>query len=122
MQIGGALLEFAICLPSFWSISGRVYRESSNYNAGGTKDNHLRDSLRSRVTWIISVYLLVYTGIEVALGGWIVTFMRRERAGKAFESGTVAMGFWIGIALGRFVLGFLTPRLGEKTSALVSDM
>lgn len=121
LKIGGASLELAICLPSFWSIPGHVYRASSHYNADGTNDHYLRDSLRNRVTWVISIYLLFYTGIEVALGGWTVTFMRKERSGRPFESGTVAMGFWIGITLGRFALGFLTPRLGEKIAALVSN-
>ena len=113
------MLEFAIALPSFWHLSGHVYREADPC-IGAVKENYLKESLRSRVTWITSIYLLLYTGIEVGLGGWIVTFMRRERSGKPFESGIVAMGFWIGITLGRFALGFLTPRLGEKVAAVVS--
>lgn len=67
-----------------------------------------------------SLFLLGYVGAEVALGGWIVTFMRRERAGGEFESGMVATGFWTGITVGRFVLGFLTPKLGEKFAVVVS--
>lgn len=46
--------------------------------------------------------------------------MRRERAGGDFESGMVATGFWTGITVGRLVLGFVTPRLGEKFAVLVS--
>jgi fucose permease len=45
--------------------------------------------------------------------------MRRERAGGEFESGIVATGFWTGIAAGRLVLSFLTPKLGEKLAVLV---
>ncbi|KAJ9636325.1 hypothetical protein H2199_008000 [Coniosporium tulheliwenetii] len=67
-----------------------------------------------RVTWVTALFLLGYVGAEVALGGWIVTFMIRERSGEAFASGMVATGFWTGITVGRFVLGFVTPRLGEK--------
>ena len=55
----------------------------------------------------------------IAIGGWIVTFMRRERSGGEFESGVVATGFWTGIAVGRLVLGFATPRIGEKLAVLV---
>lgn len=45
--------------------------------------------------------------------------MRRERAGGEFESGVVATGFWTGIAAGRLVLSFITPKLGEKLAVLV---
>ena len=59
-------------------------------------------------------------GIEVALGGWIVTFMIRVRQSDAFSSGMTATGFWLGITVGRVVLGFVTPRIGEKTAISVS--
>lgn len=102
-------------------MSGRIYRES-NPRTAANKDSRLKESLKSRVTWVVSFFLLCYVGAEVALGGWIVTFMRRERAGQPFESGMVATGFWTGIASGRFVLGFLTPKLGEKFAVVVSRL
>jgi fucose permease len=34
--------------------------------------------------------------------------------GSAFASGMTETGFWLGITIGRFVLGFVSPRLGEK--------
>lgn len=45
--------------------------------------------------------------------------MRRERAGGEFASGMVATGFWAGITVGRLVLDFVTPKLGEKFAVLV---
>jgi fucose permease len=44
-------------------------------------DSRLKEALKSRVTWLASVFLLGYIGGEVAIGGWIVTFKRRKRAG-----------------------------------------
>ena len=73
----------------------------------------------ARVTWLCAFFLLGYVGIEVALGGWIVTFMMRVRHGEAFASGMTATGFWMGITVGRLVLGFVTPRLGEKLAIAV---
>lgn len=99
-------------------MSGRIYRDSRP-RSEAVKESRLKESLNSRVTWVVSFFLLCYVGVEVALGGWIVTFMRQERAGQPFESGMVATGFWTGIASGRFVLGFLTPKLGEKFAVLV---
>lgn len=75
-----------------------------------------------RVTWICSFFLLGYVGVEVALGGWIVTFMRRIRHGAAFASGMTATGFWLGLTCGRVSLGFVTPRIGEKLSIVVCSI
>jgi len=118
IQLGAATIELATSLWAFWPVSGRAYRESRPRTAA-VKDSRLREALKSRVTWVASLFLLCYVGAEVALGGWIVTFMRRERQGQPFESGMVATGFWTGITTGRFVLGFLTPRLGEKFAVAV---
>lgn len=68
------------------------------------------------ITWICAIFLLGYVGVEVSLGGWLVTFMLRVRDGDAFGSGLVAMGFWLGITVGRVVLGFITGKIGEKTA------
>lgn len=100
-------------------MSGQKYREANPRTKAGS-ESRLKEALKSRVTWVSSIFLLGYVGAEVALGGWIVTFMRRERGGGNFESGMVATGFWTGITVGRLVLGFITPRLGEKFAVLVS--
>jgi fucose permease len=73
----------------------------------------------ARTVWIGTVFLFLYLGVEVALGGWIVTFMNTQRAGSPFASGMAAVGFWLGLTVGRVILGFVTPRIGEKTAVLV---
>jgi fucose permease len=74
----------------------------------------------ARITWLCAAFLLCYVGSEVALGGWIVQFMIKVRNGNEFASGMVSVGFWLGITLGRIVLGFITPRIGEKLAVSVS--
>ncbi|CAG5153283.1 uncharacterized protein ALTATR162_LOCUS3111 [Alternaria atra] len=118
IMLGGAAIELATSLWAFRSRSGQVYREQNpRTNAGG--EGRLKQALKSRVTWVASIFLFSYVGAGGALGGWIVTFMRRERAGGEFESGIVATGFWTGIAAGRLVLSFFTPKLGVKLAVLV---
>jgi fucose permease len=73
----------------------------------------------ARVTWLCALFLLGYVGIEVALGGWIVVFMINVRHGERFASGMAATGFWLGITVGRVVLGFVTPKIGEKRAIAV---
>lgn len=45
--------------------------------------------------------------------------MLRERQGGAFASGMAATGFWLGLTVGRLVLGFVTPRIGERWAIAV---
>ncbi|KAH9807828.1 bypass of stop codon protein 6-like [Teratosphaeria destructans] len=120
--IGGATIELITSVHAFWRATGAVYREAHprTSNAGGSR---LREATSkqpaARVTWLSAFFLLGYVGIEVALGGWIVTFMIRVRHGGAFGSGMVATGFWLGITFGRLVLGFVTPRIGEKLAIAI---
>ncbi|KIW97826.1 uncharacterized protein Z519_01410 [Cladophialophora bantiana CBS 173.52] len=69
------------------------------------------EAVKQKVTLLASVFLLVYVGVEVSVGGWIVTFMLRVRKGSPFASGLTSMGFWLGITVGRFILGFVTARV-----------
>lgn len=66
------------------------------------------------ITWICALFLLCYVGVEVSLGGWLVTFMLKVRHGEDFVSGMVVTGFWLGLTFGRVILGFVTGKIGEK--------
>ncbi|KAK5093982.1 hypothetical protein LTS08_008766 [Lithohypha guttulata] len=67
-------------------------------------------AVNNRVTILAAIFLLFYVGAEVSIGGWIVMFMLRVRQGTEFASGIVATGFWLGLTVGGFVLGFVTAR------------
>ncbi|OQE28360.1 hypothetical protein PENSTE_c003G06133 [Penicillium steckii] len=118
VMIGAAFVELAFCGACFWKSTGAVFRAMSASTGDANKKGGLKSALftnpSARVTWLCSLFLLGYVGVEVALGGWIVTFMIRVRNGPAFASGMTATGFWLGITVGRFLLGFVTPRVGEK--------
>ncbi|KAH6648155.1 major facilitator superfamily domain-containing protein [Truncatella angustata] len=117
VMIGLAGLELLTSIAAFWSSNAAAYRASMSHSSESHKGS-LRDALTkrpaARVTWLCAIFLLGYVGIEVALGGWIVVFMIQVRNGEEFASGMTATGFWLGIAVGRLILGFVTPRIGEK--------
>ena len=121
-QIGFAAIEVAISTHAFWAATGKVFRDAHprTSDAGGSrlKEAVLR-APAARVTWLAALFLLGYVGVEVGLGGWIVVFMIRVRHGERFASGMTATGFWLGLTVGRFVLGFVTPRIGEKLAIAV---
>jgi fucose permease len=94
--------------------TGAQYRATNPQNISAAGYSRTKEALYNPITWICALFLFCYVGVEVSLGGWLVTFMLKERHGGDFESGMVVMGFWLGITLGRVVLGFVTARAGEK--------
>lgn len=118
-----AVIELITGVSAFYKATGAVFR-ANNPRTTDTKDNRMKEALvrlpNARVTWICALFLLGYVGVEVALGGWIVKFMLEVRDGAQFASGMTATGFWMGITVGRIVLGFVTPKLGEKLAIAVS--
>lgn len=76
--------------------------------------------LRQKVVLLCSGYLLSYVGSEVALGGWLTTFMIDVRHSSAFAAGATTSGLWAGITLGRMALGFVTGRFFRSTKQAVA--
>ncbi|KIW29516.1 uncharacterized protein PV07_05329 [Cladophialophora immunda] len=110
---GASALEFVGLSMMFWHKTGEVYRieHPRDTEASGGRT---REALKSKITWICSAFFFTYMGIEVGLGGWIVTFMLRVRSASPSASGYSGTGFWAGMALGRASLGFVTERFGER--------
>ncbi|KAF4995412.1 hypothetical protein FGRMN_5196 [Fusarium graminum] len=113
LMIGMAVVEWVGLTIAFWHKTGAVYRvehaNTSDENGAGT-----REALKSKVTWLCALFFFAYMGVEVGLGGWVVTFMLRVRKASAYASGASGTGFWAGMALGRATLGFVTERFGER--------
>ncbi|KAH8666858.1 major facilitator superfamily domain-containing protein [Xylariales sp. PMI_506] len=135
--LGMAAIELVACTAGFWTATGAEYRASiaaqqqqHQRGSGGDEGgggSGTRAKLKlvltkrpyARVTWLCALFLIGYVGAEVSLGGWIVTFMMDVRHGGAFASGIVQTGFWLGIAVGRVVLGFVTPRIGVRLAIAI---
>lgn len=118
IMLGLAVAELILGTIAFWSATGKVYRDV-NPITNDRKGGKLRQAVSSKITWILSAFLLTYVGIEVAVGGWVVTYMIQIRHAAPFAAGMSATGFWLGMTVGRVVLGFITPRIGEKWAILL---
>ncbi|KAJ6086716.1 hypothetical protein N7467_005630 [Penicillium canescens] len=124
IMIGVAAIELVVCVACFWDSTGASFRLSKKQHP---EDDFEKGGLRkilfkmpaARVSWICSIFLLGYVGIEVALGGWVVTFMKEVRHAAPFSSSMTSTGFWLGITIGRIILGFVTPLIGEKIAITV---
>ncbi|KAF6832240.1 MFS transporter [Colletotrichum musicola] len=119
--LGMAVIELVWCTSAFWKHTGAAYRETIEHsiqNAAGMRVALFKRPY-ARVTWLCALFLLAYVGTEVSLGGWIVQFMIQVRKANNFDSGMTSVGFWLGITVGRAVLGFVTPKLGVKLAVAV---
>ncbi|KAL4872522.1 major facilitator superfamily domain-containing protein [Aspergillus spectabilis] len=120
-MIGISVISAILCPLTFWRFTGAAFRKSQQGN--NNTQGGLRDALFSRraarVSWLCALLLLLYVGVEVTVGGWIVTLMLEVRHAAAFPSGMTATGFWLGITVGRMILGFVTARIGEKLATSI---
>lgn len=116
--VGIAGLEGLLSVAAFWGATGRVHRATYQRDSttGAATRTTTREALREPVTWLLAIFLLMYVGAEVSLGGWITTFMLDVRHADSFPAGMAVTGFWLGLTVGRLVLGFLTGRIGEKVA------
>ncbi|KAL2185323.1 MFS general substrate transporter [Thermothelomyces heterothallicus CBS 203.75] len=132
VMIGLDGLLLFLMVPAFWRATAEVHRAALRAGDAGDdggdggdggggegeegKRTTTRAVLRSPVVWLVAVFLLGYVGAEVSLGGWITTFMLRVRHAEPFLAGLTSTFFWLGLTVGRVVLGFVTGKIGEKVA------
>ncbi|CEL51696.1 Bypass of stop codon protein 6 OS=Saccharomyces cerevisiae (strain ATCC 204508 / S288c) GN=BSC6 PE=1 SV=1 [Rhizoctonia solani AG-1 IB] len=93
--------------------TSRSLRRRSRSRSAGER-SAMRMTLASPVVWVFAIFLCTYTGSETTTGGWIVSFLLKERNADPDTVGYVASGFWGGLAVGRLLLGQMSPYIGLK--------
>lgn len=71
-------------------------------------------TLRLRVVGLAAGFLLVYVGAEVSLGQWSYSLLTEERGEATLSAGWMVSGYWMGLTVGRVVLGRVAARLGNR--------
>nr|GAT57351.1 predicted protein [Mycena chlorophos] len=79
---------------------GQVSLEPQSGTSDGKKQSRFKQMLRLKSVHLLAIFLFVYVGTEVTIGGWIVSYMESVRHGGA-SSGYISAGFWGGLMLGR---------------------
>ncbi|MEO8287545.1 MAG: MFS transporter [Chloroflexota bacterium] len=88
--------------------------EHHENSSEGKQGNVLAAALKLRVVWVAALFLLAYVGIEVSLGSWTFSFLTEERDQTVQLSGFAVSGYWLGLTVGRLVLGRVAARLGNR--------
>ncbi|EMD35606.1 hypothetical protein CERSUDRAFT_85549 [Gelatoporia subvermispora B] len=89
---------------------GQPPSEKSNST---NEDNKYKQIFRMRAVHYLAFFILIYVGVEVTIGGWIVTFVIDVRHGGP-SSGYISAGFFGGLTLGRVGLLWLNKMIGER--------
>ncbi|KAG8931616.1 hypothetical protein FRC02_002438 [Tulasnella sp. 418] len=76
-------------------------------------ENKYKRIMSQKLVHYLGAFSLVYVGVEVTIGGWIVTFIMNVRKGGA-SSGYVSSGFFGGLTLGRVALLWVNKTVGER--------
>ncbi|KAJ8078953.1 hypothetical protein PM082_013237 [Marasmius tenuissimus] len=95
------------CLAQIGQTAGEKDQES--------KHGTFRQILGQRSVHLMAFYILVYVGVEFTIGGWIVTFVIRERNGGP-DAGYISSGFFGGLMVGRVALLWINSLLGERNA------
>jgi len=81
-------------------------------------ENKFSQLMKNKTVHLFAFFLMVNTGIEITIGGWIVTFLVLVRGGGP-SSGYVETGFFGGITLGRVVLVRVTKKIGPVNAIYI---
>ena len=81
-----SLTRILIQLPECLTLIGQAPPEKS-----ASAESNFRQIFRLKNLHLLAVFALVYVGVEVTIGGWIVTYVIDERGGGS-SSGTFRLG------------------------------
>ncbi|ESK84146.1 mfs transporter [Moniliophthora roreri MCA 2997] len=92
-----------------------IGQSSDEQNAGRTDNSNLyRQIFNNKALHFMAIFALIYIGVEVTVGGWIVTFIIEERDG-GHSAGYISSGFFGGLTIGRLALWWINKKVGEYT-------
>lgn len=60
---------------------------------------------------LYAMFLFAYIGAEIATGVWFYTYLLETKSADPIAMSYVAATFWVGLTVGRLVLGFVTKRI-----------
>ncbi|KAA1477464.1 MFS general substrate transporter [Dentipellis sp. KUC8613] len=95
--------------------AGDALVQSREEQLSSTHGNTYNQIFRQRAVHLIALFILAYCGVEVAIGGWTVTYIIDVRGGGP-SAGYISSGFFGGLAVGRVALLWLNKKLGHRVA------
>ncbi|KAG0699326.1 MFS general substrate transporter [Suillus ampliporus] len=80
---------------------------------GTSESSQFSQIFRLKEVHLLAFFILVYVGVEVTVGGWMVTYIIDVRGGGP-SSGYISSGFFGGLMIGRVGLLWVNKKVGER--------
>ncbi|KAI9438606.1 MFS general substrate transporter [Lactarius indigo] len=84
----------------------------------GADGSKYKEMFKLKALHLLALFILVYVGVEVTIGGWIVTYVIQVRHGGP-SSGYISTGFFGGLTVGRVALLWVNKKIGERMAIFV---
>lgn len=81
---------------------------------------HFRRALQTPLVFLFGAFLLVYVGIEASLSNWAYSVQVMARSTPPLVAGYSVSAYWLGLTLGRFMLGYFLRSLGAIRTITLS--
>jgi len=112
VELGLAALNFGLMPWTFWHyeieaeslLPPQRDQQAQTESGGSALQQRLKSAkalLSSKPTVLGAVFIFAYQGAEVAISGWIISFLVQFRNGDPSKVGYVTSGFWAGITIGK---------------------
>jgi fucose permease len=112
LAFAGTAIGAAIALAGFLPGTPRWPATTHPSRPGGPK--HLLRLLRDPVLRTLAIVQGLYVGVEVALSGWIASYLTEQFHAAPAEGALATSLFWGGFLIGRPVAAYLTHRFGPQ--------
>lgn len=66
--------------------------------------------LKKPAVLLYALYLFAYLGAEVSTGSWMFSYLLATKSDDTIAMSYVTSSYWVGLTVGRFLLGFVTKR------------
>ena len=109
-----ALIGFALAFSRHDSSTA----QHSDGDDEGAQGNVLLMALSLPLVWLSALFLFFYVGAEVSLGAWSYSLLTERRHEAALISSGSVSGYWLGLTVGRLVLGWFVERIGGQRTIL----
>jgi fucose permease len=81
---------------------------------------NLGQSLQTPLVWLTGLLLLIYVGLEASISNWAYIVQIRDRQIPVLVAGYSISAYWLGLTVGRFILGYFLRSLGAVKTISMS--
>lgn len=81
---------------------------------------NLGRSLQTPLVWFTGLLLLIYVGLEASISNWAYIVQVSDRQIPALVAGYSISAYWLGLTIGRFILGYFLRSLGAVKTMWMS--